>query len=104
MGRREFELMSIQQIDDDEAIRLHGKWQLFTMATYRKRLAVAFFVIFSAQNTGVLVINSTFPLPSYNLSVVTLVYQTTRFLYTARWGFQMLNLLLSQLAGSLGHV
>jgi hypothetical protein len=65
MGRREYELMAIQQAVDDEAVRVHGKWQLFTMPTYRKRLAVAFFVIFSAQNTGVLVINSTYPFPNH---------------------------------------
>lgn len=47
-----------EQIAVEERItETNGKWQLFTVPTYRNRLILACMVIVGTQNTGVLVIN-----------------------------------------------
>ncbi|OIW32831.1 general substrate transporter [Coniochaeta ligniaria NRRL 30616] len=47
-----------EQIEVEERInQANGKWQIFTVKTYRNRLILACMVIAGTQNTGVLVIN-----------------------------------------------
>jgi MFS family permease len=37
---------------------VHGKWQILTLKTYRKRLELACMIVIGTQNTGILVIAS----------------------------------------------
>jgi len=55
---REYEQIRLQSVADVEATKKYGKWQLFTDASYRKRLIVTTGLIFFGNGTGFLVIYS----------------------------------------------
>lgn len=65
-AHQELALISKQLDEDKKAIAEHGRWQILTLATYRKRLILAALLVIATQNTAVLVINN------YN----TLLYQS----------------------------
>lgn len=58
LAQREFLQIKAQSDADDEAIRIHGKWQIITQATYRKRLILAFLIVCNVQSVGILVVIS----------------------------------------------
>lgn len=55
---REYTQICSQAEADQQAMREHGKWQLITQGTYRKRLIIAFAVILAVQSVGFLVVLS----------------------------------------------
>ena len=57
-AHQELELIQAQLAADSEAIANDGRWQIFTVPTYRRRLVLAAMVMAGGQNTGVLVINN----------------------------------------------
>jgi hypothetical protein len=65
-ARRELDLIREQIEADKLSWARDGRWQLFTLKTYRKRFILAFILLMGGQNVGVLVINN------YNV----LIYQS----------------------------
>jgi hypothetical protein len=63
---QELNLIKKQIHSDQLSLERDGRWQLFTKATYRKRLIMAFLLILGGQNVGILAINN------YNV----ILYQT----------------------------
>jgi hypothetical protein len=57
-ARRELGLIECQNATDTANFENDGKWQLFTVKTYRKRIILAFLVMAGGQNVGTLVINN----------------------------------------------
>jgi len=57
-ARRELALIQRQQSIDAANIERDGKWQLFTVKTYRKRIILGFLILAGGQNVGTLVINN----------------------------------------------
>jgi hypothetical protein len=57
-ARRELALIERQQAADAVLLAEDGRWQLFTVPTYRKRITLAFLVMAGGQNNGTLVINN----------------------------------------------
>lgn len=57
-AHQELELIQAQLAADSEAIANDGRWQIFMVPTYRRRLVLAAMVMAGGQNTGVLVINN----------------------------------------------
>lgn len=55
---REMELIRKQITSDNLAWEADGRWQLFTIPTYRRRLVLAFLLLMGGQNVGILVINN----------------------------------------------
>jgi MFS family permease len=48
-----------KQIESDQqAWARDGKWQLFTVPTYRRRIVLGFLLLMGGQNIGILVINN----------------------------------------------
>ncbi|KAF8859323.1 MFS general substrate transporter [Acephala macrosclerotiorum] len=47
-----------QHETDNNLIRNHGPWQLFTIPTYRRRIILGLMLVAGGQNIGVLVINN----------------------------------------------
>lgn len=58
MASREFEHIQLQSVADREALAIHGKWQLFTLPSYRTRLIIAFSLVYLIQSCGILLIYS----------------------------------------------
>jgi len=48
----------VQIESDNVAWERDGRWQLFTVPTYRKRIVLAFLLLLGGQNVGILVINN----------------------------------------------
>jgi hypothetical protein len=59
VAEREFQQIKLQSDADHAAVATHGKWQLFTDSSYRRRLVVGFGLVFFVQSCGFLVIFST---------------------------------------------
>ena len=57
-AHRELSLIQKQLEADRIAFERDGRWQLFTVKTYRKRLILAFLLLLGGQNVGIIVINN----------------------------------------------
>jgi hypothetical protein len=57
-AHRELRFIKSQLKVDHQLITEHGRWQLFTIPTYRRRMILKFIPIMGGQNIGVLVINN----------------------------------------------
>lgn len=55
---RELRFIKSQLQVDHRLITEHGRWQLFTIPTYRHRIILGFVLMMGGQNIGVLVINN----------------------------------------------
>lgn len=57
-AHRELRFIKSQLAVDHQLITEHGRWQLFTIPTYRRRIILGFVLMMGGQNIGVLVINN----------------------------------------------
>jgi len=71
LAEREYTQIKAQSDADDQAIQMHGKYQLLTQATYRKRLIVGFLLVCNVQSVGILVVISMNSLAGLFLPVLT---------------------------------
>lgn len=58
-AHREVNLIRKQLAEDHKALQEGGKWQLFTMPTYRKRIILSCIVVIGTQNTAVSLVANT---------------------------------------------
>ncbi len=57
-AHQELSLIHQQIVEDKSQQEVHGKWQILTLKTCRKRLELACMIVIGTQNTGILVIAS----------------------------------------------